>query len=111
MNKDLFKLIIKSHPSWVRGLKLLTSLFLRFVTVAPLVGAWIETAQKSANKQNYKVAPLVGAWIETSSASVQIRGKTSHPSWVRGLKHLIKQLCLTLSKVAPLVGAWIETWP
>ena len=36
--------IIKSHPMWVRGLKLNILLgSLRYVEVAPYVGAWIET--------------------------------------------------------------------
>ena len=33
--------------------------------VAPLVGAWIETAAKFFRYSNTQVAPLVGAWIET----------------------------------------------
>ena len=34
----------RSHPSWVRGLKLLLSkLKLMLIKVAPIVGAWIET--------------------------------------------------------------------
>ena len=34
----------------------------------------------------YAVAPLVGAWIETEIASRNSCTKSSHPSWVRGLK-------------------------
>ena len=33
----------------------------------------------------------------------------SHPSWVRGLKHVFVQMMLRPLLVAPLVGAWIET--
>ena len=37
-----------SHPSWVRGLKLvLVLLVLLLAQVAPLVGAWIETRKKT----------------------------------------------------------------
>ena len=55
-----------SHPSWVRGLKHGISGFRRTrQSVAPLVGAWIETADKAHVPPNYGVAPLVGAWIET----------------------------------------------
>ena len=32
----------------------------------------------------------------------------SHPTWVRGLKHLVVPVCLP-ALVAPYVGAWIET--
>ena len=78
------------------------------LTVAPLVGAWIEIflvlklclralslplwerGLKSLNNVQegvlYRVAPLVGAWIEMSGN--------------RSLPHL--------NAVAPLVGAWIE---
>ena len=73
---------------WVRGLKpdrvcLLPS----GVTVAPRVGAWIETFIIDPYSQARKVAPRVGAWIET----VRKRG------------------VLTAISVAPRVGAWIET--
>ena len=33
----------------------------------------------------------------------------SHPTWVRGLKHLIRHLIRQKPDVAPYVGAWIET--
>ena len=56
----------KSHPSWVRGLKLVISILSPILmVVAPLVGAWIETREKSCRDWQAGVAPLVGAWIET----------------------------------------------
>ena len=56
---------MQSHPMWVRGLKLVyASLDVERLTVAPYVGAWIETLGLS-HKQDYR-------W--------------SHPMWVRGLK-------------------------
>ena len=77
-----------SHPTWVRGLKLIFRNGYRVViTVAPYVGAWIETRLDNANKQQQYVAPYVGAWIETSKSS---NGEL-------------------LGSVAPYVGAWIET--
>ena len=54
--------------------------------VAPLVGAWIETQLLSVRPSLCYVAPLVGAWIETSIHDDIFELKTSHPSWVRGLK-------------------------
>ena len=33
----------------------------------------------------------------------------SHPTWVRGLKHMDKQKEKEKIEVAPHVGAWIET--
>ena len=56
--------------------------------VAPLVGAWIETLQQFGTVATFYVAPLVGAWIETSKGLVQVPCGQSHPSWVRGLKHV-----------------------
>ena len=39
------------------------------------------------------VAPYVGAWIETTHASQCQNGvRSSHPTWVRGLKHLAPHL-------------------
>ena len=56
-------------------------------TVAPLVGAWIETVSRTNIIKLYVVAPLVGAWIETCNFRLQEAA----------------------DGVAPLVGAWIET--
>ena len=36
------------------------------LSVAPLVGAWIEIIKPSNSKSRANVAPLVGAWIEIS---------------------------------------------
>ena len=56
-----------SHPSWVRGLKLLIGQPQQMNrNVAPLVGAWIETNIFEYLLLLIKVAPLVGAWIETN---------------------------------------------
>ena len=38
-------------------------------SVAPYVGAWIETGDGSIKKQYKYVAPYVGAWIETQGES------------------------------------------
>ena len=54
------------------------------------------------------VAPYVGAWIETDIGFRAIWESTSHPTWVRGLKHSSRSIEL-LRHVAPYVGAWIET--
>ena len=54
-----------SHPVWVRGLKLPRyAVALKYVEVAPRVGAWIET-------------------LRIGSSVSRLR---SHPVWVRGLK-------------------------
>ena len=73
---------------WVRGLKLRQRVNnLKFVNVAPHVGAWIETDEEKEFRSRLAVAPHVGAWIETRA---------------------ICKLAL-LADVAPHVGAWIET--
>ena len=57
-----------------------------------------------------QVAPRVGAWIETFSALTGNKDvSTSHPVWVRGLKHGNGISGECLCNVAPRVGAWIET--
>ena len=54
--------------------------------VAPYVGAWIETSLRASPWMIYEVAPYVGAWIETELASSLPKTDQSHPTWVRGLK-------------------------
>ena len=56
---------MRSHPTWVRGLKL----------------------KDDVIKQSLVVAPYVGAWIETRTIPLLMAVVTSHPTWVRGLKH------------------------
>ena len=103
------KLTHKSHPTWVRGLKLVASsiimewmvshptwvrgLKLRFWVViqnpkqvAPYVGAWIETCLRQRAGLSSSVAPYVGAWIETIKVGMARRLLMSHPTWVRELK-------------------------
>ena len=57
------------------------------LTVAPYVGAWIETVISNGKSLILPVAPYVGAWIETT-----FQKKYDKPRFV-----------------APYVGAWIET--
>ena len=62
---------LQSHPTWVRGLKLMlsfTSWWL--ISVAPYVGAWIETYLVIIIIKVHLVAPYVGAWIETRLRNV-----------------------------------------
>ena len=63
--KTLYKL--KSHPSWVCGLK----------HAVPL-----------HKREEHKVTPFVGVWIETFSIFVLKSLPKSHPSWVCGLKQV-----------------------
>ena len=79
-----------SHPVWVRGLKQAMPQYQgNGLQVAPRVGAWIETIPALGFAKNTAVAPRVGAWIETHSNGTRFQAKgSSHPVWVRGLKHL-----------------------
>ena len=62
---------IKSHPTWVRGLKQEDKPYHHIVKrVAPYVGAWIETFDDYFIFTSLEVAPYVGAWIETRAKPV-----------------------------------------
>ena len=54
-----------SRPTWARGLKQTIVDLLANESVAPHVGAWIETSNDRVPKKALTVAPHVGAWIET----------------------------------------------
>ena len=122
----------KSHPSWVRGLKL--HYWRVRYTVSPSHPSWVRGLKQLQRRQAsaaLPVAPLVGAWIETKTNNKQTRAlgshpswvrglklhywrvrytvSPSHPSWVRGLKQLQRRQASAALPVAPLVGAWIET--
>ena len=101
---------MKSHPVWVRGLKLKRQL----VTTGKLRShpVWVrglKPVTRNSHDGSRRVAPRVGAWIETAgffafTTSIAL----SHPVWVRGLK-LDEEWLEELLEVAPRVGAWIET--
>ena len=51
------------------------------------MGAWIETTLALNGFFPLSVAPYMGAWIETKFVSLCISDvMMSHPTWVRGLK-------------------------
>ena len=63
---EIWKVYRLSLPSWERGLKHNDAgSGSATVSVAPLVGAWIETPGDVSRQLGELVAPLVGAWIET----------------------------------------------
>ena len=71
---------MRSHPTWVRGLK---------------------QHIRCCYRSSLRVAPYVGAWIETGYFAPFCRLLTSHPTWVRGLKH---QKSWLSAKTRPLMG-------
>ena len=83
-----YLLNMQSHPSWVCGLKLISSYHSIGTTeVTPFVGVWIETVCLSVYLPLAIVTPFVGVWIETHRKPLVITIGLSHPSWVCGLKH------------------------
>ena len=80
---------VSSHPTWVRGLKQKgRSLSAWAMAVASYMGAWIETISQICQLGVPSVASYMGAWIETCFALlINMIYYTSHPTWVRGLKH------------------------
>ena len=94
---------ILSLPSWERGLKQLLLLPVRnCVTVAPLVGAWIETGRKRQRTSRSRVAPLVGAWIETKCYKYNAKNTSlSLPSWERGLKRKLNYVDTPMEESLP----------
>ena len=55
-------------------------------SVAPRVGAWIETAIPEFDRLGNEVAPRVGAWIETAKCGELLPCFVSPLVWGRGLK-------------------------
>ena len=81
------KPVYRSHPSWVRGLKLWC--FQHRLCIAQSHPSWVRGLKPNVSTYTYldiSVAPLVGAWIETVCVQPLNHSQRSHPSWVRGLK-------------------------
>ena len=79
---------IVSHPTWVRGLKLLP---------------------KPKPKPKPKSHPTWVRGLKQLKAVYLHYKNESHPTWVRGLKLVIVPVDTVARAVAPHVGAWIET--
>ena len=77
-----------SHPTWVRGLKLIVVIFqLLLILSHP---TWVRGLKLKVNsdwQQKHGVASYMGAWIETAFRTAAVNRAVSHPTWVRGLKH------------------------
>ena len=77
-----------SHPTWVRGLKLLVC--------------------GSYEKHSLSHPTWVRGLKLNKSAKASVGG-VSHPTWVRGLKRRHELWTNCTKGVAPYMGAWIET--
>ena len=65
----------KSHPTWVRGLKLLQAR--SFDKVGRSHPTWVRGLKLTSELSytgGYSVAPYVGAWIETLLAAFMVAG-------------------------------------
>ncbi len=76
--------------------------------VAPLVGAWIETAMVASQSDNNASRLSWARGLKPRYVWDLLLTNASRLSWARGLK-LPALIKLSMNKVAPLVGAWIET--
>ena len=68
------------------------------------MGAWIEIFWLPFYLEAHPVALFMGAWIEMFSVSLAIRLKSSHSSWVRGLKSIFFMISLESLKGRTLHG-------
>ena len=78
----------KSHPEWVRGLKL------------EIISSYLSTKMSHPE------------WVRGLKQQVvaePVLFQVSHPEWVRGLKLACTRIEIRGIGVAPRVGAWIET--
>ena len=78
-----------SHPTWVRGLKLMV---MHHVIVST------------------RSHPTWVRGLKHNRAKLSGNHPMSHPTWVRGLKLLLFEQSHSVLVVAPYVGAWIETY-
>ena len=80
---------MKSHPVWVRGLKLDRRQDIEYASLSHPV--WVRGLKQPEAPFN------------------TVMDSMSHPVWVRGLKQQHAARYDGLHNVAPRVGAWIET--
>ena len=79
-------------------------------SVAPYVGAWIETEIQSETWESSNEShPTWVRGLKHYYVTHIALHHRSHPTWVRGLKHGVRQRERRERRVAPYVGAWIET--
>ena len=83
---------IPSHPTWVRGLKPMVSVYNISATwVAPYVGAWIETLRSQLDLPFCSSHPTWVRGLKLGRDILTLAPILSHPTWVRGLKLYLLQ--------------------
>ena len=76
-----------SHPSWVCGLKRLLVFATRAMCVTPFVGVWIETIVLVVYPASSESHPSWVCGLKPNLSIFRLLAYQSHPSWVCGLKH------------------------
>ena len=79
------------------------------ITVAPHVGAWIETLALAFAAFFAASHPMWVRGLKLNVSPYLACLALSHPMWVRGLKLIHTLYNFVVAIVAPHVGAWIET--
>ena len=78
---------LRSHPSWVCGLKLNSArLQVWPLRVTPFVGVWIETLHSALVRHSGKSHPSWVCGLKQCCTPIAGSDYKSHPSWVCGLK-------------------------
>ena len=103
--------VIKSHPTWVRGLKLSLKPFYQICEVSH--PTWVRGLKHQTFVRFFRRRRSHPTWVrglkhERDNFRLAMRIK-SHPTWVRGLKQFLRSVTYTCKRVAPHMGAWIET--
>ena len=99
-----------SHPSWVRGLKhLIEKKRQQYPQSHPSWVRGLKLDRINLYMQRTYVAPLVGAWIETIGSGDLNYDMSVAPLVGAWIETLLLSLMQQKASVAPLVGAWIET--
>ena len=100
----------RSHPIWVRGLKLMFYKVLQLCKQSHPI--WVRGLKLGVNPPTMQQPKSHPIWVRGLKRPLHIVNKytgESHPIWVRGLKPILCLFLYNLTQVAPYMGAWIET--
>ena len=103
---------IKSHPTWVRGLKPRLRC-LGYIGVRVSHPTWVRGLKHALNIYAVYIDMSHPTWVrglKLNARRPEYRAELSHPTWVRGLKLPLQSQRAQNPAVAPHVGAWIETF-
>ena len=96
--------LLKSHPSWVCGLKRPFSMYGLPYSSHTLRGCVDWNCKETDASTERVVTPFVGVWIETWLICVKNNIVVSHPSWVCGLKPILSINLITCQLSHP---SWV----